>query len=113
MQARSLTRKGDAMSIIDPSLAGNAKTESIWRVVEIAMQCVAQHGASRPRMQEIILAIQDATKIEKGTENKLKSSSFSGSSSSKPQHSSRKTLLTSFLEIESPDVSNGCLPSAR
>ncbi|KAH1050503.1 hypothetical protein AAZX31_08G098400 [Glycine max] len=111
--ARSLTRKGDAMSIIDPSLAGNAKTESIWRVVEIAMQCVAQHGASRPRMQEIILAIQDATKIEKGTENKLKSSSFSGSSSSKPQHSSRKTLLTSFLEIESPDVSNGCLPSAR
>ncbi|KAH1250624.1 putative LRR receptor-like serine/threonine-protein kinase [Glycine max] len=111
--ARSLTHKGDAMSIIDPSLEGNAKTESIWRVVEIAMQCVEQHGASRPRMQEIILAIQDAIKIEKGTENKLKSSSsFSGSSSSKP-HSSRKTLLTSFLEIESPDVSNGCLPSAR
>ena len=53
------------MSIIDPSLEGNAKTESIWRVVEIAMQCVEQHGASRPRMQEIILAIQDAIKIEK------------------------------------------------
>ncbi|KAK7399969.1 hypothetical protein VNO78_11167 [Psophocarpus tetragonolobus] len=111
--ARSLTRKGDAMSIIDPSLAGNAKTESIWRVVEIAMQCVEQHGASRPRMQEIILAIQDAIKIEKGAENKVKSSSsFSGSSSSKP-HSSRKTLLTSFLEIESPDSSSACLPSAR
>ncbi|KAG5057985.1 hypothetical protein JHK86_012981 [Glycine max] len=74
-EARSLTHKGDAMSIIDPSLEGNAKTESIWRVVEIAMQCVEQHGASRPRMQEIILAIQDAIKIEKGTENKLKSSS--------------------------------------
>ncbi|KAG2409670.1 LRR receptor-like serine/threonine-protein [Vigna angularis] len=113
--ARSLTRKGDAMSIIDPSLNGNAKTESIWRVVEIAMQCVEHHGASRPRMQEIILAIQDAIKIEQGTENKLKSSSsssFSGSSTSKP-HSSRKTLLTNFLEIQSPDVSNGCLPSAR
>ncbi|XP_027340762.1 probable LRR receptor-like serine/threonine-protein kinase At1g67720 isoform X1 [Abrus precatorius] len=109
--ARSLTRKGDVMSIVDPSLAGNAKTESIWRVVEIAIQCVEQHGASRPRMQEIILTIQDAIKIEKGTENKLKSSS-SGPSSSKP-HSSRKTLLTSFLEIESPDLSNGCLPSAR
>ncbi|KAL9328899.1 hypothetical protein ACSQ67_003902 [Phaseolus vulgaris] len=115
LDPESLTRKGDAMSIIDPSLNGNAKTESIWRVVEIAMQCVEHHGASRPKMQEIILAIQDALKIEKGTENKLKSpssSSFSGSSSSKP-HSSRKTLLTSFLEIESPDVSNGCLPSAR
>ncbi|XP_027922141.1 probable LRR receptor-like serine/threonine-protein kinase At1g67720 [Vigna unguiculata] len=114
--ARSLTRKGDAMSIIDPSLNGNAKSESIWRVVEIAMQCVEHHGSSRPRMQEIILAIQDAIKIEQGTENKFKSlsssSSFSGSSTSKP-HSSRKTLLTNFLEIESPDVSNGCLPSAR
>lgn len=97
------------MSLIDPSVAGNVKTECIWRVVEIAMQCVEQHGASRPRMQEIILAIQDAIKIEKGTENKLKSSSTC--SRSKP-HSSGKTLLTSFLEIESPDLSNGCVPSA-
>ncbi|KAJ1402005.1 Serine-threonine/tyrosine-protein kinase, catalytic domain [Sesbania bispinosa] len=110
--ARSLICKGDVMSIIDPSLVGNVKSESIWRVVEIAMHCVAQHGASRPRMQEIILAIQDAIKIEKGSENKLKSSSSGSSSCSKP-HSSRKTLLTSFLEIESPDLSNGCLPSAR
>ncbi|AES72102.1 putative protein kinase RLK-Pelle-LRR-I-1 family [Medicago truncatula] len=107
--ARSLIRKGDIISIMDPLLIGNVKTESIWRVAEIAMQCVEPHGASRPRMQEVILAIQDASKIEKGTESQLKVSS---SSSSIPQ-SSRKTLLTSFLEIESPDLSNGCLPSAR
>ncbi|XP_052728994.1 probable LRR receptor-like serine/threonine-protein kinase At1g67720 isoform X2 [Vigna angularis] len=103
---RSLIRKGDVISIMDPSLVGNAKTESIWRVAEIAMQCVEQHGAYRPKMQEVILAIQDASSIEKGTENQLKLSSSSGS---KPQ-SSRKTLLASFLEIESPD---SCLPSAR
>ncbi|XP_027190741.1 probable LRR receptor-like serine/threonine-protein kinase At1g67720 isoform X2 [Cicer arietinum] len=107
--ARSLIRKGDIISIMDPLLIGNVKTESIWRVAEIAMQCVESHGASRPRMQEVILAIQDASKIEKGTENQLK---ISSSGDSKPQ-SSRKTLLTSFLEIESPDLSNGCLPSAR
>ncbi|KAJ1392884.1 Serine-threonine/tyrosine-protein kinase, catalytic domain, partial [Sesbania bispinosa] len=107
--ARSLIRKGDVISIMDPSLVGNVKTESIWRVAEIAMQCVEQHGVSRPRMQEVILAIQDASKIEKGIENQLK---LSSSGSSKP-YSSRKTLLTSFLEIESPDLSNGCLPSAR
>ncbi|WVZ08369.1 hypothetical protein V8G54_021715 [Vigna mungo] len=106
---RSLIRKGDVMSIMDPSLVGNAKTESIWRVAEIAMQCVEQHGAYRPKMQEVILAIQDASSIEKGTENQLK---LSSSSCSKPQ-SSRKTLLASFLEIESPDLSNSCLPSAR
>jgi len=94
---------------MDPSLVGNAKTESVWRVAEIAMQCVEQHGAHRPKMQEVILAIQDASSIEKGTENQLK---LSSSGASKPQ-SSRKTLLASFLEIESPDLSNTCLPSAR
>ncbi|KAL1366614.1 probable LRR receptor-like serine/threonine-protein kinase At1g67720 isoform X7 [Arachis hypogaea] len=109
--ARPLIRKGDVMRMIDPCIAGNAKIESIWRVVEIAMQCVQQHGASRPRMQEVILAIQDATKIEIEAQNKLKSTS-SSSTSGKPQ-SSRKTLLTSFLEIESPDSSSGCIPSAR
>ncbi|XP_057738851.1 probable LRR receptor-like serine/threonine-protein kinase At1g67720 isoform X2 [Arachis stenosperma] len=110
--ARSLIQKGDVVSIMDPSLVGNVKTESVWRVAEIAMQCVEQHGFSRPRMQEVILAIQDASRIEKGSsENHLKLSSLS-SGSSKPQ-SSRKTLLTSFLEIETPDLSQGCLPSAR
>ncbi|KAE9587803.1 hypothetical protein Lal_00022040 [Lupinus albus] len=108
--ARSLIRKGDVISIMDESLVGNVKSESIWRVAEIAMQCVQQHGASRPRMQEVILAIQDASKIEKESESQLKLSS--SGATSKPQ-SSRKTLLTSFLEIESPDLSNGCIPSAR
>nr|XP_024933862.2 probable LRR receptor-like serine/threonine-protein kinase At1g67720 isoform X2 [Ziziphus jujuba var. spinosa] len=107
--ARSLIRKGDVISIIDPFIAGNVKTESIWRIAEVAIQCVEQHGVSRPRMQEIILAIQDAIKIERGTEGNEKLSSGSWKA-----QSSRKTLLTSFLEIESPDLSNGCLvPSAR
>lgn len=110
MQGRSLIRKGDVMSMIDPFLVGNVKIESIWRIAEVAIQCVEQYGTSRPRMQEIILAIQDAIKIEKGTEGNQKMSS---SGSSKAQ-SSRKTLLTSFLEIESPDLSNASLyPSAR
>jgi hypothetical protein len=102
-----LIRKGDVVSTIDPFLVGNVKTESIWRIAEVAIQCVEQHGASRPRMQEIILAIQDATKIEKAIDQKI------SSCSSKAQ-SSRKTLLASFLEIESPDLSKECLvPSAR
>ncbi|KAG8365967.1 hypothetical protein BUALT_Bualt17G0027000 [Buddleja alternifolia] len=105
--ARSLIRKGDVLSIIDPTMAGTVKIESIWRIAEVAIQCVEQHSSSRPRMQEIILAIQDATKIEKGTDK------VDTSGSSKAQ-SSRKTLLTSFLDIQSPDLSNGSLyPSAR
>lgn len=107
--ARSLIRKGDVVSIVDPLLIGHVKIESIWRIAEVAIQCVEQRGYTRPRMQEILLAIQDAIKIEKGPEESQKS----GSGSSRGQ-SSRKTLLTSFLEIESPDLSNGCMvPSAR
>ncbi|KAK4429749.1 putative LRR receptor-like serine/threonine-protein kinase [Sesamum alatum] len=105
--ARSLIRKGDVISIIDPTLVGSVKVESVWRIAEVAIQCVEQHSFSRPRMQEIILAIQDAVKIEKGTDK------LDSSGSSKAQ-SSRKTLLTSFLDIQSPDLSNGSLvPSAR
>ncbi|KAJ4836726.1 hypothetical protein Tsubulata_024012 [Turnera subulata] len=107
--ARALIRKGDVISIVDPVLIGNAKIESIWRIAEVAIQCVEQRAVSRPRMQEILLAIQEAIKIDKGTDG----SQSLRSSSSKAQ-SSRKTLLTSFLEIESPDLSNGSLvPTAR
>ncbi|KAJ6323567.1 hypothetical protein OIU76_010967 [Salix suchowensis] len=109
--ARALIRQGDVMSIVDPVLIGNVKIESIWRIAEVAIQSVEQHAVSRPRMQEIILAIQEASKIEKGTHGSQKPRP----GSSKAQ-SSRKTLLESFLEIESqsPDLSNGCLvPAAR
>lgn len=105
--ARSLVRKGDVISIVDSTLLGMVKMESVWRIAEVAIQCVEQHSSSRPRMQEIILAIQDAMKIEKGTDK------LSSAGSSKGQ-SSRKTLLTSFLDIESPDLSKDSLvPSAR
>lgn len=93
-------------SIVDPFLEGKVKIESVWRIAEVAIQCVQQHGVSRPRMQEVILAIQEAIKIEQGTDENHKLSS----GSSRAQ-SSRKTLLTTFLEIESPDGS--LLPSAR
>ncbi|KAK1577816.1 hypothetical protein Q3G72_025094 [Acer saccharum] len=105
--ARSLIRKGDVISVVDPILIGNVKIESIWRIAEVAIQCVEHKGCSRPRMQEIVMAIQDAIKIEMGSDQKL-------SSGSSRAQSSRKTLLTSFLEIETPDLSNGCMtPSAR
>ncbi|KAJ0432067.1 putative protein kinase RLK-Pelle-LRR-I-1 family [Helianthus annuus] len=105
--ARSLIRKGDVVSIIDPTIAHDVKIESVWRIAEVAIQCVDQHGSSRPKMQEIILAIQDAIKIEKGNDGKI-------TSESSRAQSSRKTLLTTFLDIESPDLSNECLfPSAR
>lgn len=73
--ARSMIRKGDVASIIDPALKGTFKVESLWRVAEIAILSVEQHGFSRPKMQEVELAIQDAIKIERGDETTYNSSS--------------------------------------
>ncbi|KAL7135266.1 hypothetical protein ABFS83_11G082200 [Erythranthe nasuta] len=107
LDPEALIRKGDVISITDPTLIGTIKVESVWRIAEVAIQCVEQHSTARPRMQEIILAVQDAIKIEKGTDK------LDSIESSKGQ-SSRNTLLTSFLDIQSPDLSNGSLvPSAR
>ncbi|XP_020107132.1 probable LRR receptor-like serine/threonine-protein kinase At1g67720 isoform X2 [Ananas comosus] len=67
--ARSLIRKGDIASVIDPSLNGAFKIESVWRVAECAVLSVELRGALRPSMQEVEVAIQDAIKIEKRSRN--------------------------------------------
>ncbi|CAH9077696.1 unnamed protein product [Cuscuta epithymum] len=104
---RSQIHKGDVVSIIDPTIAGTVKAESIWKITEVAIQCVDRRSSSRPRMQEIIVAIQDAIKIEMGLDK-------SASTGSSRNQSSRKTLLTSFLDNESPSFSSSSvIPSPR
>ncbi|XP_043706925.1 probable LRR receptor-like serine/threonine-protein kinase At1g67720 isoform X2 [Telopea speciosissima] len=107
--ARSLIRKGDVMSILDPSLAGNIKIESLWRIAEVAILSIEPHGACRPKMQEIVLAIQDAIRIEKG-----KQKNYTTCSRSWTRQSSHISLPSASLEIDSSDFSSGCsVPSAR
>lgn len=64
-----MIRKGDIASVIDPSLNGAFKIESVWRVAECAVLSVELRGALRPSMQEVEVAIQDAIQIEKGSRN--------------------------------------------
>ncbi|KAL5707033.1 hypothetical protein ACHQM5_025132 [Ranunculus cassubicifolius] len=107
--ARSLIRRGDVMSIADSALAGNFKMESFWRIAEVAIQWVEPHGAYRPKMQEIVLVIQDAITIEKRN-NK---SNYRKPSESTVMHFAQ-TRLTSETDIESLEPSNRCVPpSAR
>ncbi|XP_042501897.1 probable LRR receptor-like serine/threonine-protein kinase At1g67720 [Macadamia integrifolia] len=107
--ARSLIRKGDVMSILDPSLAGDIKIESLWRIAEVAILSVEPHGSCRPKMQEIVLAIQDAIKIEKGRQR-----NYTRCSSSQSRQSPHISSPSDSLEIESSNFSSGCiLPSAR
>lgn len=107
--ARSLIRKGDITSIVDPSLSGTYNLESLWRIAEIAVLSVEPQGVSRPRMQEVELAIQDAIRLEKGS--KITSDSFSSSSDALALHVSFPPIP---LEIVSSDSSSYMdLPSAR
>nr|GEX95233.1 probable LRR receptor-like serine/threonine-protein kinase At1g67720 [Tanacetum cinerariifolium] len=59
----SLIRKGNVVSIIDPSLAQDVNIKSM-KNSRSSNTMSEQHGYPGPRMQEIILAIQDAIKIE-------------------------------------------------
>ncbi|KAH7681497.1 Non-specific serine/threonine protein kinase protein [Dioscorea alata] len=98
--ARSLIRKGDIASIIDPSFMGAFKIESVWRVAETAFLSVELHGASRPRMQEVEIAIHDAIEIEKGS-----------ASITTIESSSSSSALANHLEFLSSSSSN--VPFAR
>ncbi|KAI3966310.1 hypothetical protein MKW92_042132 [Papaver armeniacum] len=113
--ARSLIHKGDVTSIVDPTLAGTIKLECLWRIAEIAILSVEQHGVSRPKMQEIVLAIQETIKIEKENKkrNYLAASSSREDGSDKLQDSSSSSH-DHPINIECLDLSTRCLnPSAR
>ncbi|XP_073013829.1 probable LRR receptor-like serine/threonine-protein kinase At1g67720 isoform X1 [Typha latifolia] len=97
--ARSLIHKGDITSIIDPSLLGAFKVESVWRIAEIAVLSVELHGILRPSMQDVELAIQDAIKIERGDRSMPESSS---SSSTFPPF--REQFSTETLKLVPDDM---------
>ncbi|XP_043726168.1 probable LRR receptor-like serine/threonine-protein kinase At1g67720 isoform X2 [Telopea speciosissima] len=107
--ARSLIRKGDVMSILDPSLAGDIKIESLWRIAEVAILSVEPHGGCRPKMQDIVLAIQDAIKIEMERQR-----NYTRCSRSRTRQSPHISLPSNSLETDISNFSGGCtVPSAR
>lgn len=103
-----MIHKGNINRVVDPSLAENFKIESIWRVAEVALQSVDPHGVSRPKMQEVVLTIQEAIKIEKGNKN------TKGIFSSSSIQSSQMHLQLDPLDILSSEFSSKRVrPSAR
>ncbi|MCL7049992.1 hypothetical protein MKW94_022074 [Papaver nudicaule] len=112
LQARSLIHKGDVTSIVDPKLAGKIKLECLWRIAEIAILSVEQYGVSRPKMQEIVLAIQETIKIEK--ENRKRNHLAAASHEDGSDILQDSSSSSHPINIESLDLSTRCLnPSAR
>ncbi|MCO5548356.1 hypothetical protein L7F22_001813 [Adiantum nelumboides] len=56
--------RGVIDEIADVSLHGRYDTQSVWKVVEVAMACVAMPSSNRPQMSEIYLDLREAERME-------------------------------------------------
>ena len=61
---RSLMEREDIVSIVDPRLQGNFNTNSIWRVLEIAMACLPSTSIQRVTMSHVLMELKEC--LEEG-----------------------------------------------
>ncbi|XP_074556041.1 putative receptor-like protein kinase At5g61350 [Curcuma longa] len=57
-------RKGQLESIIDPHLAGAINAASLKKYVEAAEKCLADHGADRPTMGDVLWNLEYALQLQ-------------------------------------------------
>ncbi|CAM6114289.1 unnamed protein product [Calypogeia fissa] len=55
---------GRAMEIVDLSLAGRFKEESMMKVISLAISCIAPVRATRPDMAQVVHVLAEAIKVE-------------------------------------------------
>lgn len=60
---------GDIKNIVDPSLAGDFCSSSMWKALELAMSCVTLSSSGRPTMSQVaseLKACLFSEKLRKG-----------------------------------------------
>ncbi len=58
-------REGNIHEILDPIIkASNPNPETIWKVLELALQCIKHRGNQRPAMNEVVQELRIAIDIE-------------------------------------------------
>jgi len=58
-------QKGNINEILDPIIkASNPNPETIWKVLELAMQCIKHRGNQRPAMNEVVQELRIAIDME-------------------------------------------------
>lgn len=72
----SLPVRGDINGIIDRRLNGNYDVNSVWKAVEIAMNCVSKKPTRRPTMNQVVAELKNclAMELERMPENEASNS---------------------------------------
>lgn len=74
-------RTGESEAIVDPRIAHEITPESQMKFVETAEKCLAEYGADRPTMGEVLWNLEYALKLQKTTrENELSDNQLDDSS---------------------------------
>ena len=68
-QVRSSYESGMIEKIVDERFEGKYNASSIWKVVEIAMECVKFETVNRPTMIHICNELNEAIRIEENYES--------------------------------------------
>lgn len=61
---RAMVAQGDIKNLVDPRLKGVYETNSVWKVVEVALACVTADSAGRPTMSQVVAELKDCLAME-------------------------------------------------
>lgn len=59
---------GNIIAVVDPKLQGAYDVSSVWKVVDIAMQCTMEASSDRPAMTAVVAQLKDAVALEEARE---------------------------------------------
>ncbi|XP_057749781.1 nodulation receptor kinase-like [Arachis stenosperma] len=77
--AKPYIRASKIEEIVDPGIKGGYHAEAMWRVLEVALQCVEPFSTNRPAMDDVMRELEDALIIENNASEYMKSIESLGS----------------------------------
>lgn len=60
-----LKTKGDVRDVVDPKLGTNLDLNSVWKAVDVAMECVSPASSARPTMNHVVIELKRCLTMEK------------------------------------------------
>lgn len=54
-----LISRGDIEKIVDPNLGGDYDSNTVWRILELAISCVSHSSSDRPNMSKVVNVLKE------------------------------------------------------